>query len=162
MTTTMIGKQTVGELMTREPVALSPQDSVALAARLMDELNVGALPVCENWEVRGLLTDRDITVRVIAAGLDPAATLTADVMTDRVRCASARQSVNEVLATMGTVQIRRLPVLDDHGRLVGMVTLGDLAAQGVPGVADALRDISTPSAPDRPAAASTAPEPALA
>ena len=161
MTTTMTGK-TVGELMTRDPVVLAPQDSVALAARLMDELNVGALPVCENWEVRGLLTDRDITVRVIAAGLDPAATATSDVMTDRVRCASARQSAAEVLAVMGSVQIRRLPVLDDQGRLVGIVTLGDLAAQAVPGVAEALRDISTPSAPDRPAAAPSAPEPALA
>lgn len=160
MTTTTTGKQTVGEVMTREPVALAPQDSVALAARLMDELNVGALPVCENWEVRGLLTDRDITVRVIAAGLDPAATPAADVMTDRVRCASARQSVAEVLALMGTVQIRRLPVLDEQGRLVGIVTLGDLAARAVPGVADALRDISTPAAPDRPAAA-PAPEAAL-
>jgi CBS domain-containing protein len=154
-------RQTVGELMTREPVALSPQDSVALAARLMDELNVGALPVCENWEVRGLLTDRDITVRVIAAGLDPATTAAGDVMTDRVRCASARQGVAEVLALMGSVQIRRLPVLDDQGRLVGIVTLGDLAAQAVPGVADALRDISTPAAPDRPAAAPEAPEAAL-
>jgi CBS domain-containing protein len=156
------GKQTVGELMTREPVALAPQDSVALAARLMDELNVGALPVCENWEVRGLLTDRDITVRVIAAGLDPAATPTEDVMTDRVRCASMHQSVADVLALMGSVQIRRLPVLDDQGRLVGIVTLGDLAAHAVPGVADALRDISTPAAPDRPAATPAAPEPALA
>jgi CBS domain-containing protein len=160
--TTSTSKRTVGELMTREPVALSPHDSVALAARLMDELNVGALPVCENWEVRGLLTDRDITVRVIAAGLDPAATPTADVMTDRVRCASARQSVGEVLALMGSVQIRRLPVLDDHGLLVGIVTLGDLAAHEVPGVADVLRDISTPAAPDRPAAAPSATEAALA
>jgi CBS domain-containing protein len=146
--TTSTSKRTVGELMTREPVALSPHDSVALAARLMDELNVGALPVCENWEVRGLLTDRDITVRVIAAGLDPAVTPTEDVMTDRVRCAS--------------VQIRRLPVLDDHGLLVGIVTLGDLAAHGVPGVAEVLRDISTPAAPDRPAAAPCASEAALA
>ena len=83
-------------------------------------------------------------------------------MTDRVRCATARQSAAEVLAMMGSVQIRRLPVLDDQGRLVGIVTLGDLAAQAVPGVAEALRDISTPSAPDRPAAAPSAPEPALA
>lgn len=157
-----MSKQTVGDVMTRDPVALAPQDSVALAARLMDELNVGALPVCENWEVRGLLTDRDITVRVIAAGLDPAATLTETVMTERVRCASTRQSVAEVLAQMGTVQIRRLPVLDDHGRLVGMVTLGDLAARSVPGVSDALREISTPAAPDRPAPAPASPEAALA
>lgn len=145
-------RQTVGEVMTREPVALNPQDSVALAARLMDELNVGALPVCENLEVRGLLTDRDITVRVIAAGLDPASTLAHEVMTDRVRCASVQQSVAEALALMGKVQIRRLPVLDEQGRLAGIVTLGDLAAQAVPGVAETLRDISTPSAPDRPAA----------
>ena len=83
-------------------------------------------------------------------------------MTDRVRCASARQSVAEVLALMGSVQIRRMPVLDDHGLLVGIVTLGDLAAHEVPGVADALRDISTPAAPDRPAAAPSATEVALA
>lgn len=157
-----IDEQTVGQLMTREPVALSPHDSVALAARLMDELNVGALPVCENWEVRGLLTDRDITVRVIAAGLDPATTPAADVMTERVRCAQMHHSVAEALALMGAVRIRRLPVLDEQQRLVGILTLGDLAAQAVPGVAETLRDISTPAAPDRAVAPAAAPEAALA
>ncbi len=140
----------VSDVMTREPVSLRPHDSVALAARLMDELNVGALPVCENWEVRGMLTDRDITVRVIAAGLDPALTQSEAVMSERVRCAGVHQSTADALALMASVQIRRLPVVDEQGRLVGIVTLGDLAAHAVHGVGEVLREISTPAAPDRP------------
>lgn len=143
---------TIADLMTRDPVAVRPRETVQRAAQLMDELNVGCLPVCEDWQVRGIVTDRDITVRATAAGLDPKSTEVASVMSEGVRCCSQRQSAAEVLRQMAAVQIRRLPVIDDAGRLVGIVSLGDLAARQPAGVEEALRLISTPSAPDRAAA----------
>lgn len=144
---------TVSALMTRNPVMVKPQDSVAHAAHLMDELNVGCLPVGEGQRVRGIVTDRDITVRAIAAGLSPAATEVAHVMSVGVRCCSPAQSTGEVLALMSAVQIRRMPVIDERGLLVGIVSLGDLAARSIGGTEEALRRISTPAEPDRAAAA---------
>lgn len=140
---------TIAELMTREPIAVRPDDSVQRAAQLMDELNVGSLPVCDGWQLLGIVTDRDITVRATAAGLDPSRTEVELVMSDRVRWCSLHDTPAEVLQQMAQVQIRRLPVLDDHDRLVGIVSLGDLAARRPAGVEDTLRRISTPSEPDR-------------
>ena len=142
---------TIADLMTPDPVTVGPRDTVQHAAQLMDELNVGSLPVCLGDKVLGIVTDRDITVRATAAGLDPSRTEVDLVMTDRVRCCSPRHSAAEVLRQMATTQIRRVPGLDESNRLVGIVSLGDLAAREPAGVEDALRTISTPSAPDRAA-----------
>jgi CBS domain-containing protein len=144
---------TVADLMTPEPITIGPHDSVQRAAQLMDELNVGSLPVCHGDRLLGIVTDRDITVRATAAGLDPATTEVDLVMSDRVRCCSHLQSAADVLRLMASVQIRRLPVLDDDDKLVGIVSLGDLAARQPEGVQDTLRRISTPSEPDRAALA---------
>ncbi len=141
---------TIADLMTPEPITVRPDDSVQHAARLMDELNVGALPVCDGDQLIGIVTDRDITVRAIAAGLHPAITAVDLVMSDRVRSCTLWQSPDEVLQQMAHVQIRRLPVLDDDARLVGIVALGDLAARhSSAAVEEALRRISTPAQPDR-------------
>ncbi len=140
---------TIADLMTREPITIEPHETVQRAAQLMDELNVGVLPVCRGAELVGIVTDRDITVRATAAGLDPGSTQVDLVMSDRVRCCSQRHTPAEVLRQMAAVRIRRLPVLDDAHRLVGIVSLGDLAARRPEGVEDALRSISTPSEPDR-------------
>ena len=139
----------VADLMTRDPITVDPDDSVLHAAQLMDDLNVGALPVCRDGELIGIVTDRDITVRAIAAGLDAASTPVDLVMSDRVRCCSRQQSAAEVLRRMSAVQIRRLPVVDEDHRLVGIVSLGDIAAMNCDGVDETLRSISTPSQPDR-------------
>ncbi len=144
---------TVTDLMTRDPVTIGPHDTVQRAAQLMDELNVGVLPVCEGRQLLGIVTDRDITVRATAAGLDPRATEVDLVMSEGVRCCSWRTSASDALRQMSQVQIRRLPVLDDEDRLVGIVSLGDLAARNPEGVEDTLRRISTPSEPDRAALA---------
>ena len=144
---------TIAELMTHDPITVGPHDSVQRAAQLMDELNVGSLPVCAGRRVLGIVTDRDITVRATAAGLDPASTTVELVMSDRVRCCHPQQTPAEVLQQMASVQIRRLPVVDEGNRLVGIVSLGDLAARRPEGVEAALRDISTPSEPDRVALA---------
>ena len=142
---------TIAELMTPEPITVRPDDTVQRAAQLMDELNVGALPVCDDEDhLVGIVTDRDITVRAIAAGLHPTITSVDLVMSDRVRSCAPWQSPDEVLQQMALVQIRRLPVLDGDDRLVGIVALGDLAVR-VPSAAveEALRRISTPAQPDR-------------
>ena len=135
--------------MTGNPITIGPFDTVQHAAQLMDDFNVGALPVCQGSLLLGIVTDRDITVRATAAGLDPATTEVDTVMSERVRSCSVQQTVAQALDQMSSVQIRRLPVLDTHRRLVGIVSLGDLAARRSDGVQEALSCICTPARPDR-------------
>lgn len=127
-----------------------PDESLQRAAQVMDELNVGSLPVCDRTGLVGMITDRDITVRATAAGL-PAHTQISDVMTDHARWCTGEQSVQEAMQQMADVQIRRLPVVDSEHQVVGIVSLGDLAMRHQGHVAAALRRISDPSMPDRPA-----------
>jgi CBS-domain-containing membrane protein len=142
--------QTIQDVMTREVRTISPQDTVQQAAQLMDELNVGAIPVCEGERLVGMVTDRDITVRSTAAGQAPQSTRVAEVMSTDVRTCTTNQTVDEVLGEMGDVQIRRVPVLDEHTHhMVGIVSLGDMATRHSAGIDHALEEISTPSAPDR-------------
>jgi len=122
---------------------------VQRAAQMMDELNVGAIPVLDGQKLVGMITDRDITVRATAAGL-PAHTRVAEVMTSHARWCTGNQSVQEAMQQMAEVQIRRLPVVDADRQVVGIVSLGDLATRHQGHVAAALRRISDPSMPDRP------------
>ena len=115
----------------------------------MDELNVGVLPVVDGGALIGVLTDRDIVVRSTSAGQDPGTATVADVMTTDARTLPQNASVDEAIETMEEHQLRRVPVVDGSGRLVGIVSLGDLAAAGTPEAADALEAISTPAEPDR-------------
>lgn len=143
---------TVAEVMTRGVRSMSPRDSVTLAARVMDELNVGVIPVCEDDKVIGMVTDRDIVVRGVAQDADTRAMKLADVMSTDVRCARVDDDIDEVLGTMAQTQIRRMPVVDGKEQLVGIVSLGDIAAKD-PGdeqdIALSLGDISSPAEPDR-------------
>lgn len=125
-----------------------PDESLQRAAQVMDELNVGSLPVCDRNGLVGMITDRDITVRATAAGL-PAPTRVPDVMTEHARGCTSEQSVQEAMAQAADVQIRRLPVIDAERHVVGIVSLGDLATRHRGHVAAALRRISDPSRPDR-------------
>jgi CBS domain-containing protein len=141
--------QTIEDIMTRDVQLIGPDDTLQLAAQLMDQLNVGSLPVCAGRELLGMVTDRDITVRGTAIGADPGTARVADVMTRGTEFCTQDQEVQEVLRTMGNAQVRRLPVIDAERRLVGIVSLGDLATrQQHRPVDDAVRDISTPSEPD--------------
>ena len=140
----------ISDFMTRDVEVIHPDASLQRAAQVMDELNVGALPVCdEDHGLVGIITDRDITVRATAAGLPADATHVGDVMTDKARWCSTEQTVQEAMQQMADVQIRRLPVLDASHRVVGIVSLGDLATRHSGHVAAALRRISDPSMPDR-------------
>lgn len=116
------------EIMSNTVVRISPEESVAVAARTLARYNIGALPVCGgDGRVCGVVTDRDLVTRCIAAGRLPASTTVREVMTTHV--IAARPDMDTVAAAnlMGRQQIRRLPVLE-NGRLCGMVSLGDLAA----------------------------------
>ncbi|MFD2368179.1 CBS domain-containing protein [Pseudoduganella sp. GCM10020061] len=143
--------QKVSEVMTRDVRTITPQDTVRHAAQMMDELNVGAIPVCDGDRLVGMITDRDITVRSVAAGQAPDQTRVSDVMSTDVRTVFADQSIDEALGKMGDVQIRRVPVIDEQSkRMVGIVSLGDLATRGPDrGVEQTLENISAPSEPDR-------------
>jgi CBS domain-containing protein len=143
---------TVAEIMTRGVEVVSPDDTLQRAARAMDELNVGALPVCRGKTLIGMITDRDITVRATAAGLKPGEAHVSDAMTAQTRWCTEDESTEEVLREMSEAQIRRLPVVGRNGELVGIVSLGDLATRQSEHIDTALRAISSPSQPDRPSA----------
>ncbi|UUZ73745.1 CBS domain-containing protein [Polaromonas sp. P1(28)-8] len=143
---------TVSDLMTRGVRTLTPADTVTSAARAMDELNVGVIPVCDGEKLVGMVTDRDIVVRGVAQELDAKTTDLSDVMSTNVRTARENEDVDEVLSEMAESQIRRLPVVDDQDRLVGIISLGDIAAKDPDKDADvaaSLGNISLPAEPDR-------------
>ena len=142
--------QQVKEVMTTGVRSMTSNDNVQLAAQAMEELNVGALPVVEGSRVIGVITDRDIVLRGVAQGLPLANTTVGELMSPRVECVFEDEGLDEVLAKMQESQIRRLPVLNDVEQLVGMLSLGDLAAKSDPVVAGyILADISEPSRPVR-------------
>ncbi len=117
----------VCDIMTDKVVSIREDEPVSAAARLLRRCNIGALPVCDGQSrLRGLVTDRDIVVRCVAAGADPDATAVRDIMSRGIITASPFDEVDYAARLMSRDQVRRLPVLDE-GRLVGVVTLCDLA-----------------------------------
>jgi CBS domain-containing protein len=114
--------------MTPDVEVLRVDDTVVDAARRMAEQDVGALPVCDgDGNLVGIVTDRDIVVRVVAAGLDPTTTpISAAMSGDDVVTADPAETVDHAVATMKRAKVRRLPVVDSD-RLVGMLSLGDIA-----------------------------------
>jgi CBS domain-containing protein len=142
----------VSEVMTHGVECVRPEDSIALAAERMRQLNVGSLPVCAgNGQLMGMITDRDITVRAIAESCDPNDTYVGGVMTAHVISCYEDQDVEEAARLMKANQIRRLVVLDYDRRLVGIVSLGDLAVDTGDErlAAGALEAISAPAEPRR-------------
>jgi len=136
----------ISEAMTRDVKIISPEDSIEKAADLMRECDCGALPVGKNDRLIGVVTDRDIVVRAVALGKQPKNCTVRDVMTPGVKYVFEDESPESAADSMSRLQIRRLPVLNHHKRLVGIVTLGDLAARHQGSAATvALRRISQPS-----------------
>jgi CBS domain-containing protein len=117
----------LSEIMTFNPVVLSPNTMLREAAQKMRELDSGVMPVGENDRLVGMLTDRDITVRATADGRDPNTTPVRDVMTSDVIYCYADDDIEMAARTMAENQIRRVIVLDRDKRLVGIASLGDLA-----------------------------------
>lgn len=139
------------EVMTRDVEVVRPNAALKQAAEKMRDLNVGSLPVCDGQRLVGLLTDRDITVRAVAAGRDPLVTEVREAMTGDIIYCFEDQSVEEAAQLMAERQIRRLPIIDRNKQLVGIVSLGDLAVDtGDPArVGHVLEEVSTPSKPKR-------------
>ena len=133
------------DVMTNPVIRINPDESVAVAARTLDRYNIGALPVCgSDGRVCGLVTDRDIVTRCLAAGRSPASTTVRDVMTSRVIVARPDMDAGIAAGLMGREQIRRLPIME-NGKLCGMVSLGDLAVKDETSIdaGDALMEISS-------------------
>jgi CBS domain-containing protein len=138
----------VSEVMTAQVAAATPRNTISEVARMMAKVESGAIPVTDDGKVVGLITDRDIVLRVVAEDL-PASTAVADVMTTGVETCKEGDNVADATARMGSRQIRRLVVLDERGGLAGMLSLGDIALDyGAKAVGRALEEISenTPSA----------------
>jgi CBS domain-containing protein len=135
----------ISELMTRDVRSIEPTESIADAAHLMGELDVGALPVEDDSALVGIVTDRDIAVRGFGGGFH-AGTPVLRVMTEKVISCRDDDDVEDVLAVMGRQQIRRIPVCNESGTLVGMFALADAARRDPDWqeVAGALSDISRP------------------
>ena len=132
------------DIMTNPVIRIHPDESVAVAARTLAHYNIGILPVCSNdGRVCGLVTDRDLVTRCLAAGRAPGATTVREVMTSQVISVSPDMEAAVAAGLMGREQIRRLPVLE-NGKLCGMVSLGDLAQreETVYDAGDALTEIS--------------------
>lgn len=148
--------QMVSEVMTRDVRFVSPQESLQRAAQMMDELNVGALPVCDGERLVGMVTDRDIAVRGVAAGRGPGEAHVDEVMSGDVRWVFEDQSLDEVMAEMADNRIRRIPVIshDAQHKLIGIVSLGDVATKAESGakedVEGVVETVSSPSRPGRP------------
>ncbi len=117
----------VKDIMSSKVISISPNESAAVAARMLSRYNIGALPVCsKEGRLRGVVTDRDIVLRCIAADEDANSTKVSEIMTRRLFTVGEDASLQQAADLMAKEQIRRLPVERD-GKLVGMVSLGDFA-----------------------------------
>ena len=113
--------------MSQSVVSIAPEESAALAARLLSRHNIGSLPVCgADGRLRGIVTDRDIVLRCVAAEEDPAKVPVRDIMSRNCAVVSPGDDAREAGRMMAAAQVRRLPVTEE-GKVVGMVSLGDLA-----------------------------------
>ena len=137
---------TVNEIMSTDVQVIEPEATLRRAAQLMQQLDVGALPVCRGTKLLGMVTDKDITIRGVAAGLAPDSACVADVMTESLQFCTEDQDTEEVMRIMGEAQVRRLPVINMNKELVGIVSLGDLALRQAGHIDEAVRQISEPAA----------------
>lgn len=138
----------VEDVMTRDVAIASPQATIQQAARMMEELDIGLLPVADGDRLVGMITDRDIAIRAVAAGMGPQAKV-GEVMTKDVKYCFSDQELADVGENMADIQLRRLPVLNHDKRLVGIVALCDIATSSDNDCAtDALAGISRPRISD--------------
>jgi CBS domain-containing protein len=122
--------KSVRELMTRNPCSIDADKSVAYAAKMLRDEDVGLAPIVEGDRLVGTVTDRDITVRAVAEGKDPESTKVKDIASINLVTVDPRQDLDEALKLMAKYQVRRLPVIEEGGRLVGLVAQADIARSG--------------------------------
>ena len=123
--------QYLREIMTQKPVTVQATDTVVAAARSMRDGNIGDVVVVDNGQIQGILTDRDIVVRALAEGRDPARTTVGEICSRELTTLSPNDAIGDAEKTMRARAIRRLPVVEG-GRPVGIVSLGDLAVEKNP------------------------------
>jgi CBS domain-containing protein len=119
--------KTIRDVMTKNPCAIDADKPVAYAAKMMRDEDVGLAPIVEGQKLIGTLTDRDIAIRVVAEGKDPQTTIVREVATTRFVTIDSDQDLDEALRLMADNQVRRLPVLDQDGKLAGIVAQADIA-----------------------------------
>lgn len=122
--------KSIRELMTANPCSIDADKPVAYAARMMRDEDVGIAPIVEGDRLVGTLTDRDIAIRVVAEGKDPETTTVREVASTDVVTIDPHQDLDEALRLMAQHQVRRLPVVEEDGRLVGIVAQADVARAG--------------------------------
>jgi CBS domain-containing protein len=134
----------VNEMMTHDVKLASPDDTIEQAAKMMAKIDAGAIPVGDHDQLVGMITDRDMAVRALAKGKGPR-TKIRDVMTDEVLYCFEDEEVDHVARNMSEVKVRRLPVVNREKRLIGIVSLGDVASeQGGKATGRTLNHISQP------------------
>lgn len=138
----------VKDVMTKDVATITPDDNVGHAAALMKEYDVGSIPVCRGENVVGILTDRDITLRSSAEGINTNTQVVKDIMSTNPVLGNPEMETNDAARIMSERQIRRLPIVD-NSHLVGIISLGDLAVEPnlTNDAGDALSDISEPCSP---------------
>lgn len=135
----------ISQVMTKNVLIGSPDDTLQKAAQMMEKCDFGILPIEENNQLVGMLSDRDITIRAVAKGLDPNKHHVREIMTRDVQYIYQDDSVEGAAQMMSDLQVRRLPVVDSYEHLVGIVSLGDLAISGDDAAGEALESISQPN-----------------
>lgn len=121
---------TCSDVMTKDPKTCAPTDNVQQAAQLMKSEDVGPIPIVgDNDKLEGIITDRDIVLKVVAEGRDPKTTKLADVMTTDVITCTSDGDIEGTLDLMEDNQVRRIPVVDASGRLVGIISQADVATR---------------------------------
>jgi CBS domain-containing protein len=136
----------VSECMTRDVKMANPQESICDAAKMMADCDAGVLPVSDNDRLVGMITDRDIAVRAIAQGKGPD-TPVREVMSQEVKYCFDDEELDHVAKNMGDIRVRRLPVVNREKRLVGIVSLGDVALKGERAGGKAVKGVSKPGGP---------------
>jgi CBS domain-containing protein len=139
----------ISEIMTRDPELIEPNATIRDAAKRMKNEDIGALPIGENDRLIGMVTDRDIAVRAVAEERDPASTTVRDVMSEKIYYCFDDDDIEEVARCMADNQVRRLPILNRDKRLVGIVSLADIAQTGEECEKTALEGVSEPSSEAR-------------
>jgi CBS domain-containing protein len=122
--------QNIRDIMTANPSTIEPDQSVVEAAKIMKQQDAGVVPVTENGRLTGMVTDRDIAIRVVAEGKDPQSTKVREVASKNLVTIDPQQDLDEALHLMAKHQVRRLPVVEEDGQLVGVVAQADVAREG--------------------------------
>ena len=135
----------IKEIMSPDVRIASPKDTLQQAAQLMEQMDCGILPVGEDDRLVGMVSDRDITIRAVARGKAPDRCTVGEVMSNDIKYVYDDETLEDASRNMSELQIRRLPVLNRKKRLVGIVSLGDLALNAKDNAGKALKDVSQPA-----------------